>query len=390
MTEDIHARQWRGRRILGVGEAMIEFAAVGDDLYRRGFAGDTLNTCWHMAQLLGDRGEVGYLTRVGTDAFSNQLIDFVAANGMDASKIERDPLRTIGLYVISLAGAERSFSYWRETSAARRLADDVEALGASVKDCALIHVSGITLGVIGETGRQNLFRALAAARAAGAVISFDPNVRLRLWTDVAELKAATRDMFAITDIALPSFDDEALVWGDADPEATVTRIAALGVDEIVVKNGADDVSLQLGDESWRRRRPRRPTFSTRPAPETLQRRLPRRALHRHGSTRGLRDRPARRRGSHPLLRRSRARARACRLPRCASRPFVIGSGSAAPRITRRPPRKLPACASLPRLDERLLDRLGRRVVQRVDAVAPPSGVLKNRRCGRHASRVFYL
>jgi 2-dehydro-3-deoxygluconokinase len=251
MTANDPARQWRGRRILGVGEAMVEFAPVGDDLYRRGFAGDTLNTCWHIAQLLGDRAEVGYLTRVGTDAFSSQFVDFIAANGMDASTIELDPQRTIGLYVISLAGAERSFSYWRETSAARRLADDVEALGASVNDCALIHVSGITLAVIGETGRQNLFRSLAAARASGTVISFDPNVRVRLWADVAELKAATRDMFEITDIALPSFDDEALIWGDADPEATVARIAALGVDEIVVKNGADDVSLHLGGRSWR-------------------------------------------------------------------------------------------------------------------------------------------
>jgi len=251
MTANSPARLWRGRRILGVGEAMVEFAPVGDNLYRRGFAGDTLNTCWHMAQLLGDRAEIGYLTRVGTDPFSSQFVDFVAANGIDASTIERDPQRTIGLYVICLAGTERSFSYWRETSAARRLADDVEALRVSVNDCALIHVSGITLGVIGDTGRKNLFRALARARASGTVISFDPNVRVRLWADVAELRLATQNMLAITDIALPSFDDEALVWGDADPEVTVARIAALGVDEVVVKNGADDVALRLGEVSWR-------------------------------------------------------------------------------------------------------------------------------------------
>jgi 2-dehydro-3-deoxygluconokinase len=251
MTTNDPQRRWRGRRILGVGEAMVEFAAVGDDLYRRGFAGDTLNTCWHMAQLLSDRAIVSYFTRVGTDAFSDQLVDFIAANGIDASVIGRDRERTVGLYVISLAGAERSFSYWRETSAARRLADDIEALRASLNDCSLIHVSGITLAVIGETGRRNLFRALAEARAAGAVVSFDPNVRFRLWPDVAELKTATREMLEGVDIALPSFDDEALLWGDSDPEATATRIAALGAGEIVVKNGAGDVSLQLGDVRWR-------------------------------------------------------------------------------------------------------------------------------------------
>jgi 2-dehydro-3-deoxygluconokinase len=155
------------------------------------------------------------------------------------------------LYVISLAGAERSFSYWRETSAARLLADDIGALRASLGGSALIHVSGITLAVIGESGRRNLVRALAEARAAGAVVCFDPNVRLRLWPDLEELKRATREMLQGADIALPSFDDEALIWGDVDPEAAMARIAALGVDEVVVKNGAGDVALQFGETRWR-------------------------------------------------------------------------------------------------------------------------------------------
>ncbi len=253
MTTNGPARRWRGGRILGIGEAMVEFAPVGEGLYRRGFAGDTLNTCWHMAQLIGDRGDVGYLTRVGTDAASDELVAFVAANGMNASAIGRDRDRTIGLYVISLAGAERSFSYWRETSAARRLADDIGALRAALSGSTLIHVSGITLAVIGEAGRANLMRALAEARAAGAIVSFDPNVRLRLWPGVPELKRATREMLQGADIALPSFDDEALIWSDADPDATLARISSLGVDEIVVKNGSADVALQFGDT--RRRAP---------------------------------------------------------------------------------------------------------------------------------------
>ena len=238
--------RWRGRRIVGVGEAMLEFATVGENLYRRGFAGDTLNTCWHIAQLLGPHADVGYCTRVGNDAFSNQLVDFIAANGMDTTRIARDAERTVGLYVISLADAERSFSYWRESSAARRLADDLDALRDALEDCALIHISGITLAVIGEAGRRNLVRVLTEARGAGAIVSFDPNVRLKLWPDLDTLRDATRGMLDATDIALPSFDDEALVWGDADPDATVFRIAAAGVAEIVVKNGAGEVVALAG------------------------------------------------------------------------------------------------------------------------------------------------
>lgn len=245
MTPTQHIRHWRNRSVLGIGEAMVEFAPTGGDTYRRGFAGDTLNTCWHMAQILGAHASVGYFTKVGNDAFSDQLIAFIEASRMDAQRIARDPQRTLGLYVISLAGAERSFTYWRETSAARRLADDLAVLADATRDCGLIHVSGITLAVIGETGRRHLFEALAQARSAGAGVSFDPNVRLRLWRDVAELRAATQAMLAVTDIALPSFDDEAQVWGDADPQATLARFEAAGVAEIVVKNGAQDVACSV-------------------------------------------------------------------------------------------------------------------------------------------------
>ncbi len=234
------------RSIVGIGEAMVEFAPVGDNLYRRGFAGDTLNTCWHIAELLGERRRVGFLTRVGADPYSSQFIEFVESSGLDAHRIIRDPTRNIGLYVISLAGAERSFTYWRETSAARRLADDRGALDEAIADAGLIHLSGITLAIIGEAGRRNLLAALEAARARGSIVSFDPNVRLRLWPDADTLRRATRAMMAATDIALPSFDDEAQIWRDADPHATAQRIGGYGVREIVVKNGADDVTVSIG------------------------------------------------------------------------------------------------------------------------------------------------
>ena len=246
-----HIRNWRSRSVLGIGEAMVEFAPVGGDTYRRGFAGDTLNTCWHMAQILGPHARIGYFTKVGADNFSDQLIAFIESSQMDARPIVRDPERTLGLYVISLTGAERHFTYWRETSAARRLADDAICLAHATQDCGLIHVSGITLAIVGDAGRQKLFEALRQARNAGAVVSFDPNVRLRLWRNTSELRIATQAMLEVVDIALPSFDDEALLWGDSDPGATLARLERAGVTEIVVKNGADDVAYSVAGSRGR-------------------------------------------------------------------------------------------------------------------------------------------
>jgi 2-dehydro-3-deoxygluconokinase len=229
---------WRNGPLIGIGEAMVEMAPAAEGLYAQGFAGDTLNTCWYLKRILGDARRVTYVTRVGDDALSNRLLELLVKSGIDVSAVSRDPERTLGLYLISLEGAERRFSYWRDQSAARRLADDPVALDEALSEAALIHVSGITLAIVEARGRKNLLAALAKARARGARVSFDPNVRRRLWPDEATLRGALTDMFAACDIALPSFDDEAGVWGDVSPQTSVARIAALGVKETVVKNGA--------------------------------------------------------------------------------------------------------------------------------------------------------
>jgi 2-dehydro-3-deoxygluconokinase len=240
-------RNWLNRTIVGVGEAMVEFAPIGENVYRRGFAGDTLNTCWHIARIVGDHAKVGYFTRVGTDAFSTEFIDFLAASGIASEAIARDATRSIGLYVISLLGAERSFSYWRETSAARRLADDPGEIATALSGAGLIHISGITLAVIGEKGRRNLKKVLQDVRSNGAIVSYDPNVRPRLWPTELEMRRALHEIVDVVDIALPSFDDEAQLWGDASPDDTVKRLARLGVKEIAVKNGGGDAVLLSDD-----------------------------------------------------------------------------------------------------------------------------------------------
>lgn len=228
---------------VSVGEAMVELAAIGDGIYRRRFAGDTFNTAWHMAQALQGRANVGFATRVGQDRISDAFVAELAADGLDVSVIGRDPLRGMGLYMIQLDGVERSFHYWRDTSAARGLAADAGALARAFVGAGLIHLSGITLAILPAADRETLFAALALARANGARVSFDPNIRPRLWASMDEVQQVIPQALALTDIALPSFDDEAAVWGDVDPQATIARMVAAGVVEIAVKDGAGPIVL---------------------------------------------------------------------------------------------------------------------------------------------------
>ena len=230
-------------KTVAVGEAMVELAPVGDGQYRRGFAGDTLNTAWHMAQALLGRATVGFATRVGQDRISDAFVAEAQADGLDTSVIQRDPVRSMGLYMIQLDGVERSCHYWRDSSAARGLAADAGALARAFAGAGLIHLSGITLAILPADDRDRLFTALAQARAEGARVSFDPNIRPQLWASLDEVRRVVPQALALTDIALPSFDDEVAVWGDADPQATIARLAAAGVAECAVKDGAGPVTV---------------------------------------------------------------------------------------------------------------------------------------------------
>lgn len=226
--------------IAAIGECMVELSPAGgsdDTLLRQGFAGDTFNTAWYLRALLPASRSVRYVSAVGVDATSARMLAFMEANGIDTTHVARLPGRTPGLYLISLSEGERSFTYWRSASAARSLADDPARLAAALSGCRLAYLSGITLAILPPAARGHLLQALAAFRAGGGLVAFDPNIRPALWPDAATMWAGISAGYASADIALPTFEDDAALFGDASPEACAHRIAALGPYEIVVKNG---------------------------------------------------------------------------------------------------------------------------------------------------------
>lgn len=225
-------------RIVAIGECMVEFAPEPDGRFVQGFAGDTFNTLWYLRRLLPAGWQTDYLTALGDDAMSDRMVAFMAAEGLGTGAIARLPGLAAGLYVITLNGGERSFSYWRGQSAARRLADDPARLAQGLTGADLIVFSGITVAILPPPARLRLFAAIAAARETGARVAFDPNLRPRLWEDAATMREGVTAAARLADIVLPSFEDEATHFGDADPAATAARYRALGAGLVVVKNGA--------------------------------------------------------------------------------------------------------------------------------------------------------
>ena len=182
-------------RFLSLGEIMVEMAPAPQNpgLFRLGYAGDTFNTAWYAPRLLPSTRTVSYVTVLGEDAMSDDLARFIGAQGMSNDAIRRHPTRTPGLYMIQTREGERSFSYWRGQSAAKRMAEDLKWLDSALKGRDMIHFSAITLAILPPKSREFFCGALARARSKGAIVSFDTNLRPALWESVEAMKAGAVD-----------------------------------------------------------------------------------------------------------------------------------------------------------------------------------------------------
>ena len=234
---------------LSIGEAMVELSQAEGGLWRMGFAGDTLNTAWYIRACLPAQWEVAYFTRLGMDPFSGRMLDFLDSNDIATRFIARDRERTVGLYAIELHDGERSFSYWRGQSAARRLADDEQALSAAIVDADVVYFSGITLAILEPGHREALLRLIGEARDAGKTTVFDPNIRPKLWENAETMRDCLARAAATASIALPSFDDEVAVFGDAGIEDCAARWLRSGAGEVIVKNGGGPMAIATSDDS---------------------------------------------------------------------------------------------------------------------------------------------
>ena len=239
------------RRFVAIGECMVELAQTGDDdLFRMGFAGDTYNAAWYARRLLPCDWAVDYATCLGDDPVSDRMAAAIDGAGIGTGAIRRIEGSAPGLYMIQLDAGERSFAYWRGQSAARRLAEDAAWLDATLSGAGMVLFSGITLAILDPAGRQRLCAALARARAAGSTVAFDTNQRPRLWEGPQAMRDGLALGAAVSDVVLPSFDEEQALFGDTDPAATAARYRAAGAGLVAVKNGAGPMHLSGagGDE----------------------------------------------------------------------------------------------------------------------------------------------
>jgi 2-dehydro-3-deoxygluconokinase len=235
-----------GLRIAAMGECMAEFAPLSSSGYQLGFAGDTYNTAVYLKRLLGNYHAVSYVTCVGDDDLSVQMLDHIREEGIDTKLCFVEKGASIGAYLISNTDkGERRFTYWRKHSAATYLLDN-KRYDTLLRDLArfdLIYVSGISLAILTSENRQRL---LSLLRELDVPLAFDPNYRPQLWRDVDEASEVCANTAAISQYLLTTYDDDQQMWGVDSPMAALKYWQSHSNAEIVIKNGSNEAFFSEG------------------------------------------------------------------------------------------------------------------------------------------------
>ncbi len=228
--------------VVSLGEPLLEFSQLpGEERrYLQGFGGDTSN----MAVAAARQGaRVAYVTRLGDDAFGEMFRAMWRDEGVDASAVPSDALAHTGLYFISHNATGHTFTYARRDSAASRMApaDVPESL---IRQAAYFHASGISQA-ISTSACDAVFHAIGIARDAGVRISYDCNLRTRLWP-LDRARAIIEATIRVTDYFFPSLDEARVLWGTGAPEVIIERAHRLGAKVVALKLGAEGALISDG------------------------------------------------------------------------------------------------------------------------------------------------
>jgi 2-dehydro-3-deoxygluconokinase len=223
--------------IVAIGEPMVEFnqTVAGTAEYRQSFGGDTSNFIIAAAR---QGARAAYLSRVGDDEFGRMLLRLWQQEQVDVSGVAVDPDAHTAVYFVTHGEQGHSFSYLRAGSAASRMQpSDLDP--ALLRNTRLLHASGISQA-ISTSACDTVFAAIDAARAAGAAVTYDPNLRTRLWP-LPRARAVIRAAAGMSDYFLPSLDDARLFTGLDSPDAIIDWCFDAGARHVLLKLGRDGV-----------------------------------------------------------------------------------------------------------------------------------------------------
>ena len=228
--------------VVALGEPMIEFNQTqpGEPNYLQGFGGDTSNMIIAAAR---QGARTAYFTRLGDDAFGRMFLDLWGVEGVDASGVTLDASSPTGVCFVTHDASGHIFSYLRAGSAASRMRPEELPL-ALIRSARFVQASGISMA-ISSSASDSVLAAFDCARAAGASVAFDSNLRLKLWP-LARARALISAAAAMSDYFFPSLEDAQVLSGLKDADAIIDWAHRLGAKAVLLKLGPEGALISDG------------------------------------------------------------------------------------------------------------------------------------------------
>lgn len=237
--------------LLTIGETMVSFApsAVGPLRYVQDYSAHTAGAESNVAigvQKLGH--SAAWITKLGDDEMGKFILNSVRSEGVDCSGITFTPDYRTGIMFKQRSGKETSVFYYRENSAASNLcASDLDE--AMFENAKILHVTGIT-PVLSETCAQTIDAAIVLAKKHGVKISFDPNIRKKLWKET-DYTAKMREIVLLSDILLIGLDEAQMLFGTTTAQESIAEILKENPKaQIAIKDGANGATVANATECY--------------------------------------------------------------------------------------------------------------------------------------------
>lgn len=230
------------KRIDFLGECMVELRAIDETTMGQSFAGDVYNSAVYLKRCFADI-DTSIVTAIGRDQLSDKMLNSFSQESISTHFVFRHETKAPGMYLVETdEHGERSFTYWRNDAAARKIVDFLnDAVVQQLASGDMFFFSGISLAVIEESARELFWQKAQQLKDAGVKIVFDPNYRPRLWKSQQEAKDQFEKAFNLSNIVLPGVEDLEVLYGVRTAEGVVEFCQSYNVDEIIVKNGPESV-----------------------------------------------------------------------------------------------------------------------------------------------------
>jgi 2-dehydro-3-deoxygluconokinase len=234
------------QKVILFGECMLELRQAKGGLMNQSFAGDTFNTAVYMKRTFAQQ-DIAFMTAVGQDTISQQMVSACSSENLNNQYVFAESERNPGIYLVQTDDeGERSFLYWRDSSAAKQMMQFVDQQAiAELCKADLFFFSGISIAILEPQDRAAFWAMLAQLKEAGVKIGFDPNYRPRLCVSADDSKAEFAKAYAASDIMLPGVDDFKQLYGIETLDDILAFCQPFGIAELVLKNGPESVYCQL-------------------------------------------------------------------------------------------------------------------------------------------------